>query len=772
MEKSVYSLLKEKCSGCGACKNICPVSAIEMKKDGRGFLYPEVNKYICSDCGLCRSICQIENNMVSGKSEPLCYGVMAENDIRENSSSGGVFGMAAKYVLEQGGAVAGCTFTKDFSAHHVLITDISQLLPLCHSKYTQSDTNDIYNKIKQFLADDPEKLLLFCGCPCQAAGLRLFLKKEYPNLIIFDLICHGIASPAVFKQYLNELSEYKRSKIKNVIFRDKKVYGWSTSITIEFENGEIYYGKDSDPYLTAYLKNLITRPSCFDCKFATVPRQGDITIGDFWGISEIDKSMSDTRGTSLILVNSEKGINFFSKLQNQCKKVKEFPVQTALDTQAHLKRPAIPHECAERFSWLLCNHTVEQALDMTLNNKYDIGLIGAWYFPNYGTTLTYYALHTVLEELGYSVLMIDKPKIKENDIERNENYARKFAENHNYNISLVYDIDNTVLLNNYCDTFMLGSDQMWTWTRCEHFGNYYFMDFVQDEKKKIVYAGSFGKEDFFAPEDGRAECAFHASRIDYVSVREDIGVEICKKRFGIDAEFVMDPIFLCDFSKYDAMADSSDRKLPERPYLMTYILDPNDGKRNAIKKTADLLNLDMVNTLNGVPWMHKDNAKKLGLPVQDGVGLEDMLRYYKHADFVITDSFHGSCFAILFKKPFICIANRQRGLPRFHSLFRKLGLMDRLVYRPGEIILADDTFFHRTVDYKYVYDAIYRERKRCITWLKNALEEEKTAQLSAYDILVREIYSLRDRVKELEQEKMTKVNSQSNDKSTSDKNEL
>ena len=754
MEKTVGSLPREKCSGCGGCFNICPKNAIEILTDGEGFRYPEINRSRCINCGLCISVCAgCGSHAPAHTDKPVCYAAMAENDIRENSSSGGVFGLAAKHILERNGAVVGCTFTDKFTAKHVMIRELSWLSPLCHSKYIQSDTGDIYKQVKKFLTKYPDKPLLFSGCPCQAAALRAYLKKDYPNLIIMDLICHGAASPEVFLRYLRELSEQKGSKVKNVIFRDKLVYGWTTTITVEFENGEKYYGNSSDPYLKAYVKNLLHRPSCLNCPFTSVQRQGDITVGDFWGIDNADNTMNDTRGTSLILTNSEKGKNLLAQLWDKFKKIKEMPIESALAKQGQLRRPAAVNPERDRFFQLLNHNTVAQASEMALGNRFDVGLIGAWYFPNYGTTLTYYALHTLLNELGYSVLMIDKPKIRANDVERRENYARSFAVKHNYRVSQVYDINDVSKLNGHCNTFMLGSDQMWTWTRCEQFGNYYFLDFAHDDKKKIVYAGSFGKEDFFAPEEGMAECAFHASRIDHVSMREDIGVEICKKRFGIDAEFVMDPIFLCDFSKYDALAALSDRKLPERPYLMTYILDPNDGKRNAIKKTADLLSLDMVNTLNGVPWMHKDNAEKLGLPVQEDVGLEDMLYFYKHADFVITDSFHGSCFAILFRKPFICIANRQRGLPRFHSLFRKLGLMDRLVYRPGEIISADDTFFHRTIDYKHVYDVIYRERERCTAWLKNALEEKKSRQPSAYDILMREIRSLRSQIKELKQEK-------------------
>jgi hypothetical protein len=347
--------------------------------------------------------------------------------------------------------------------------------------------------------------------------------------------------------------------------------------------------------------------------------------------------------------------------------------------------------------------------------------------------------------------MIDKPEIKSPDIERRDNYARSFAKKQGYHVSEVYNIRNTSQLNDLCRIFMLGSDQMWTWTRCEKFGNYYFLDFARDDKKKIVYAGSFGREDFFAPESGRAACAFHAARLDAVSVREDIGVEICKKRFGIEAEFVLDPIFLCDFKKYYALAESCQCRKPEKPYVMSYILDPTEGRRNAILKAAQTLGgLDTVNALNAVPWMHKENAEKLGMPnILENAGLEEILFYYSHADFVVTDSFHGTCLAILFRKPFVTIANHKRGLCRFHSLMGMLGLMDRLVYQPSEIAKADDAFFHPEIDYDRVYAIIAAERERSMAWLKAALEKEKAAQPSAYDMLCDELSALRREVAEL-----------------------
>ena len=754
MNKSIADVKKHQCTGCSACSNICPVSAITMQADIEGFPYPAVDSEKCVNCGLCRTTCAACENAASGNTQtPVCYAMMAASTIRENSSSGGMFGLMAQYVLSQKGAVVGCAYDENLVAEHILITDEADLPKLRHSKYTQSRMGDIYTQTKKYLTDNPDKPLLFTGCPCHIAGLRMFLKQDYPNLILADIICHGIVSPAVFKKYLDELSEIKGSRVTELTFRDKKVLGWTTALSAKFENGKEYHRGDEDPYLKAYLKNLMTRPSCSGCQFTVISRQGDITIGDYWGIAQIDKYMSDTRGTSLVLANNSKGEKLMKELYDKCYRIKEMPLQTALDHQAHLQRPATPHPRRDEFFRMLSKYSIEKSCNMALEGRYDIGLIGAWYFPNYGTTLTYYALHTVLEEMGYSVLMIDKPKIKEEDIERRDNYARTFAAEHGYAVSDVYDIDDTCRLNDLCDTFMLGSDQMWTWTRCQQFGTYYFLDFARDDKKKIVYAGSFGKDDFFAPEDGRAECAYYANRIDAVSVREDQGVEIAKKRFGIDAEFVLDPIFLCDPKHYEALAAASTRKLPEKPYLMTYILDPTDGKRNAIKRVAEHLGLEMANTLNGVPWLHKENEAKLNLPgIQKDMTLEDMMNYYKNADFIVTDSFHGSCFAILFRKPFICISNRQRGIPRFFSLFGLLGLMDRLVFRPSEITTAPDEFFHTTIDYDKVYDIIAKERERCYAWLKDALEKEKNTPPSAHDILMPQIKKLqKERKNDLEE---------------------
>lgn len=344
MIKSVAGIEKHKCTGCGACSNICPVSAITMQADEEGFPYPVVDSAKCTDCGLCLGTCAAHELTVEKNTDkPVCYAMMAENEIREESSSGGMFGLMAQHVLSQKGAVVGCAYNEKLEAEHILITDMDRLPALRHSKYTQSRMGDIYKQTKKFLTDNPDKPLLFTGCPCHVAGLRMYLKKDYPNLITADIICHGIVSPKVFARYIDELSELKGSKLTEITFREKRVFGWTTAVGAKFENGKVYHRGDEDPYLKAYLKNLMSRPSCSGCQFTTISRQGDITIGDFWGITKLDKTMSDTRGTSLVLVNNPKGEKLMSELYDQCRRIREMPLDSALENQAHLHRPASPH---------------------------------------------------------------------------------------------------------------------------------------------------------------------------------------------------------------------------------------------------------------------------------------------------------------------------------------------------------------------------------------------------------------------------------------------
>lgn len=311
---------KTDCCGCQACGDICHAGVISFHSDHEGFWYPEVDRNKCTDCHLCEKICPVLNIDAlkhHNKSAPKVFGGYNKDIvIRFDSTSGGVFSLLAQAMYKQKGYVSGAIYTDDFKVVNFISDDKKDLRRLRSSKYVQSNAEGLYKRIKSLL-ESGEKVLA-CGSPCQMAALRSFLRKDYENLIIVDFLCRATNSPKVFEKYKESLEARYGSKI--VAIKDKnKDHGWhSLARKVTFENGQIYYGEGhEDDYRRGYHANVFERPSCYECKFKGVPRISDITLGDFWGIGSVDPSLEQNLGTSLVMINSEKGEKYFDIIRDK-----------------------------------------------------------------------------------------------------------------------------------------------------------------------------------------------------------------------------------------------------------------------------------------------------------------------------------------------------------------------------------------------------------------------------------------------------------------------
>ena len=303
---------KNQCNGCGACFNLCPKSAISMQEDEEGFLYPIVNTKKCIECGLCVKICPIkqENKKISDNIKAIACKNKNEK-VRAESSSGGIFTSLCELVINQKGVVFGAAYDEKLNVRHCYVENIKECSKFRGSKYVQSIIGDSYKKVKEFLLEN--RVVLFSGTPCQIAGLSSYLGKEYDNLILIDIACHGVPSPLVFKKYLESLEKENMEKIKNMSFRYKGT-GWKQySLKINYENrstSEIAY---NNIYMKGFLSDLILRPSCYNCKFKKPITYADLTLADYWGVDNIHPEFDDDKGTSLVLINNVKG----EKLMNE-----------------------------------------------------------------------------------------------------------------------------------------------------------------------------------------------------------------------------------------------------------------------------------------------------------------------------------------------------------------------------------------------------------------------------------------------------------------------
>ena len=319
---------KKDCCGCHACYSICPKKAIQMKEDENGFLVPKISKNKCINCELCKKVCPIIN-LSKTTNNPVAY-AMINNDIgvRKESSSGGIFSLIAECILELDGIVFGATFNEQFEVIHSYITQKSELNKLRGSKYVQSSIGDCFIMAKQFL--DNNRYVLFSGTPCQIEGLKKYLGKEYNKLYTQDIICHGVPSPKIWRKYL-QYREQKDGgeKAVKISFRDKRRSWNNYEISFRYNNHVYTQDRNTDLFMRLFLQNISLRESCYECKFKKIDRISDITLADFWGIKKILPKFNDNNGTSLVIINSDRGKELFNKIKNKTRYT-EVELQEAL----------------------------------------------------------------------------------------------------------------------------------------------------------------------------------------------------------------------------------------------------------------------------------------------------------------------------------------------------------------------------------------------------------------------------------------------------------
>ena len=311
------TLEKKECCGCTACLSACPKQCISMVPDEEGFLYPVIDKNLCINCGLCEKVCPV-NTPVYDNMNPAVYAAYVKDEKqRMQSTSGAIFYVIANWIIGQGGIVYGAAFDKDFKLKHIGVESLSELQSLRGSKYLQSDLGHTFSEIKGYL--EKGRWVYFVGVGCQVAGLHSFLRKEYATLLTSDLVCHGVPSQLMFDWHLDYLRHKEKGEIVSYSFRDCK--GWGVCETYKYvsqtsgkQRVRRLYSYSLSPYLYAFMYAFNYRYSCYDCKFAQIPRQGDITLADYWWFQEVRPEFNDNIGCSLVYVNSPMGEKLLEKI--------------------------------------------------------------------------------------------------------------------------------------------------------------------------------------------------------------------------------------------------------------------------------------------------------------------------------------------------------------------------------------------------------------------------------------------------------------------------
>ncbi len=352
------------CTGCTACLHSCPKRAIKMEYSNDGFLYPSIDYKLCVNCGICSKICPAYRETKQKDIRIAAYYAYSRRaDIVSESSSGGAFTIMATKILDVGGVVFGAYFDRSSKEIKYGSTDYITLEELRRSKYVSSNPEDIFVEVKENLISG--RMVLFCGLSCHIAGLRCYLKEEYSNLITCDLICGGVASAKIFREYLGLIEKRLKGSIETVNFR-AKLYGYEEhSIYIKASNGNGYSNLAvCDLFFDGYLEKAYQRDCCYQCKYR-IARSGDLTIADYWG--GIKKDLGSPNGITMITANTLVGKAFVESLMGiDCAVIAEMPLSnTDYAYSTDSARWGTKREFKRRFMEIYKNDGLKQAARQT-----------------------------------------------------------------------------------------------------------------------------------------------------------------------------------------------------------------------------------------------------------------------------------------------------------------------------------------------------------------------------------------------------------------------
>lgn len=364
---------KSQCTGCTACASVCPQQCIRMVEDVEGFTYPKiVNVASCISCRSCERVCPVLSQKEEKESLTRAFAALSKNDsLRMESSSGGVFSELSEIVLKSGGIIYGASYDKNGSVEHIGVDNMENLGKLRGAKYSQSNLKDSFSTIKKQL--DSGINVLFSGTPCQVGGLKAFLKKDYENLLCIDFVCHGVPSPLVWKKYVKYRAQIDNNdNPPDYINLRNKESGWtnySYSVEFAYSKGKRYLRKNNeDLFMNLFVNNYILRNSCSACHFKGYSRVSDITLGDFWGIWDINSEMDDNRGTSLVLIHSVKGEEFFRAASGNIKS-SQVTLEQASMMNPSLLQSSIPQPSRDNVLRDIIQNGFETAITIFQSNQ-------------------------------------------------------------------------------------------------------------------------------------------------------------------------------------------------------------------------------------------------------------------------------------------------------------------------------------------------------------------------------------------------------------------
>ena len=731
------------CTACGACANICPQNAIQMKEDEQGFLYPSIDEEKCINCNLCKKVCQ--NIDILSKNFPSKTLALQSKDytLSQKSSSGGMFAQIAKYVLSKNGIVFGCTMEKtqdNFEIKHIYIDNEKDLYKFQGSKYVQSNIKNTYKEAKQFL--EQNRFVLYSGTPCQIAGLKSFLGKEYSNLICIDLSCTGVPSQKLFNDYIKFLENKYQKQIINFEFRNKIKLGWAcgNALITYSNNKQKIIQNNLSSYLNLFINGGIHRKSCYNCQFTGLNRLSDVTIADCWGIefeypNLLKNSLTKNRGISLVLINTQKGEEILEKIKENLV-IENIDITKLKKYNGPLRYPIKLNDTSRKYlpvyekfgykemdklfkknlGWKYFYYKIKEHTPKFVKNiiklfmhkptaKSDCLLLTWFNNNNYGSILTAYALKESIKKLGFSTRYINNGM--------SISYAKEFNKKYAEKTDLCLINKDFEKLNKLSNTFIVGADNQLDFSCVKERIYQNLLDFTDASSKKMIISGSFGFWNFEEEPEVMQNLELLFKRFDFISTREDFPKQKLKEKFNIDAEWFMDPVFFLEKQDYEKLIENT-KTNDYQNSIMSYVLYPNEETKKTTKYLQEKYNLK-VNQFFG-------NQLALSSKMNDKHSVENWLKSIRDSKFIVTDSFHCVSFAIIFNRPVICLKN-SCDTTRFSSIFKKLNL-------PIPIYTSYQDFFENfdnrpNIDYEVVNQNLNIQRNQILTKIKEELCKEK-----------------------------------------------
>lgn len=711
-------VFSNECIGCFSCVYSCSAGAVEEGTDNEGFYKPIVNMDKCIGCGECMKVCPVNNRIDVGHYVYPDLYVFTNDDplSRMSATVGGVRILAEKFVQDNA-EVVGAVWNDNYECVFEFADDKEKLKRIYKSKYVQSKTSDVYRRVEKKLKQGIT--ILYTGLPCQVEGLYSFLGKDYDNLYTIDLLCNNAPSPKALKMFLDET--VKNDSILELDFRYKgttEVGNYVLRIHTGSED-KIYELSKDVMYYRAFVDRKLAGRQCENCRFAKYPRPGDISMGDIFGAEVVDEKYIPGK-TESMLINSEKGKKLAKIIFESSSDYCQISRKILEDMHPHLVRAWPLHPDRDRFFRMLDHFSFYKTCKALNEGFYDVAIVGIPTNPNYGGALTYLALKWIMNDLGKTSLMILPPG---DELIWLPKIITNFRKDPYFQGEIVCLSDKLSMweLNKCSNVFMTGSDQLFSthfinngiYSDCDEFAS---LDWVSNDKKKVAYAASFGDIKVDCPDDMKERMRYFIKKFDDFTVREESSVKLCKEIFDVSATWVLDPVFLCGNDKYMKLIESADTIDTE---LFSYVLD----------ETNDTLMVE-----ESVSSEISCKLSKIGDSAIKQVSyVEDWLASVVKAKFIITDSFHCTCFAVMFNIPFIAFRNRTRGDSRY-GLFEFLGLGDRLINGWEDYFKKKDSLLAKNIDWDSVNKKLDVLKKKSKEVLLRQLEPEHK-HYSEYDVL-------------------------------------